>query len=143
MACLDNCNPLHLLPASLFEPASLMPQVSRLLLSSAQGSGDTTTTPHAFSILGRILSDPAFTPAAIGLPLEEGVYAEFDLIVDKVGDKLRAFSDEWVVEPTKESLEERTIEVIWMNTLIYTLSGYATRESGDDEKKKFRADFYL
>ncbi|KAI0076664.1 hypothetical protein K474DRAFT_1707993 [Panus rudis PR-1116 ss-1] len=144
-ACLDNSNPPDLLPASLFDvkdgELSLVSQLGKLTVSPTKASH--TPGPHALSLLGRMVSDPSFAPSAIGIPVPEGVYADMQRIVDVVGDKLKAFLEEWIVEPTKESLEQKITELIWMNVLMYTVPGYAERDGGEDEKKEFRADFFL
>ncbi|KAI0073345.1 hypothetical protein K474DRAFT_1603501 [Panus rudis PR-1116 ss-1] len=144
-ACVDHINPTDLIPPSLFEAkddASLLSKFDNLTLSSTQ-EPKKTTSPHALTILGRILADPSFTPVAIGIPSGKGFYPDLNLIVEKVGEKLRGFLEEWVTEPTKESLEEKTEELIWMNVLIYAAAGEAGKDRTDNNNGVFKADFFL
>lgn len=47
--------------------------------------------------------------------------------------------NEWNVEATREDLEKKTEEVIWMNSVIYAVGGYGGRHI--DAKKEFNSDF--
>ena len=88
--------------------------------------------------MARIANDPAFKPSALGLPAPpEGDFLH--QIVMRGGDKLMNLFNEWNVEATREDLEKKTEEVIWMNSVIYAVGGYGGRHI--DAKKEFNSDF--
>ncbi|THG97402.1 hypothetical protein EW026_g4588 [Hermanssonia centrifuga] len=140
---------IALFPAELFEsPQSVSSMTSRLasFALSAKPSKPTSESPHALTILGKIHNDISMAPDVIGLVAYEGIgnpLEHVERVVDSVGDKIKKYASEWTVSPTKEDLEAKLEEVIWMNTVIYAIGGYAGREQGHDEKKKFNGDFFL
>ncbi|KAK7681710.1 hypothetical protein QCA50_015057 [Cerrena zonata] len=125
------------LPESLFESGGLTDKLASLKLSEADGGNG---SPHALTILARIRADPAFTPAALGLPIApQGDFLA--KILAPVGDKLASIVNEWSIETTHEDLEKKLEEVIWMNSVIYAVAGYGGRHV--DPKKEFNADFFF
>ncbi len=113
---------------------------------SAKPSKPTSESPHALTILGKIHNDISMAPDVIGLVAYEGIgnpLEHVERVVDSVGDKIKKYASEWTVSPTAEDLEAKLEEGIWMNTVIYSIGGYAGREQGHDEKKKFNGDFFL
>ncbi|CAL1702702.1 unnamed protein product [Somion occarium] len=105
-------------------------------------TGQKKCTTHALTIAARIAADPAFSPSAIGLPVPfDGDEELLERVVRIGGDKLLGLLNEWQVEPNQQDLEKKVEELIWMNTAIYVMGGWAFRKQGSDEKKEFNANF--
>lgn len=137
--------PNALIPDSLFDslqPATpgLIARVASLRLSSKPT--EEGSSPHALSILARVAKDPAFSPASIGLPPPAGDTA-LKHVVEKCSDKLLALLDEWTVSPTREDIDKKIEEVIWMNAVVYTIGGWGGRNHSEDPNKQFNGDFFL
>ncbi|KAJ3761323.1 hypothetical protein EV360DRAFT_38040 [Lentinula raphanica] len=76
---------------------------------------------HAFTILARVMEDPAL---------------EIKNIDSKI---LRQYADQWSLDSTDpKDIERRIQDLQWMNVLIYTVAGFQRLKSGE-----FRADFFL
>ena len=136
-------------PPSLFETgplSSLTSQLPSLVITHIPLGSPRVS---AFSVLGWIAKDPAFSPKAIGVPVPEG---ESELTVDRVvrvaGEKLLKLAERWCASLTSEAgspelLSARFEEVAWMNTVIYAVGGWAGRNQGEDPKGAFNSDFFL
>ncbi|KDR73017.1 hypothetical protein GALMADRAFT_745407 [Galerina marginata CBS 339.88] len=82
---------------------------------------------HAFTILARVLADPAFVPTKI--PDEYGFYKE---TVELHGDAIQKHVDQWSLNG---DLQKKLDELVWTNALIYGVGGF----EGDG---KINADFF-
>ena len=109
-------------------------------MSSRSGAGESSV--HALSILGRIAKDPAFSPSAVGLPAAEGENS-VARVVAVCKDKLFKFFEEWTVGHTREDLDKKFEELLWMNTVIYGIGGWGGRAGSKDPAKEFNGDFFL
>lgn len=130
--------PTSVLPESLFETTGISGLAEKLASATLTKTSGGKGSPHALTILGRVAVDPAFKPSALGLPLPPG--GDFlTQIVSRAGDKLVEILEEWTVEATREDLEKKVEEVIWMNSVIYSVAGYGGRHI--DANKEFNANF--
>ena len=68
-----------------------------------------------------------------------------DRVVRLGGTKLVEYLTDWIktVSEGPEALRQKFEEVVWMNTVVYAVGGWAGRELGEDEKKEFNGDFFL
>ena len=106
---------------------------------------------HALAVLGQIAKDPDFAPSAIGLPVPHDEHeSSVDRVVRVAGEKLLKLTKNWVagLHPdaatlTPQLLSKRFEEIVWMNTVIYAVGGWAGRKQGEDEKQAFNGDFFL
>ncbi|TCD65714.1 hypothetical protein EIP91_002290 [Steccherinum ochraceum] len=144
-ACVQTSLPRDILPDALFDnlapsTPSLISRVASLTLSSRAGAGDGGV--HALSILGRVVKDPAFSRTAVGLPApaDENAVAR---VVAVCKDKLLKFFEEWTVGHTREDLDKKFEEVMWMNAVIYGVGGWSDRAHSKDPSKEFNGDFFL
>lgn len=141
-------HPTALVPSALFDTLApkatgLVSQFAKFALSPSTPEGKTSSV-HALAILAKVASDPAFKPSEIGLPPpEDSGENAIQRVARVVGDKLVGFLNEWTVSTDVKDLEEKLEEVIWMNTLVYSVGGWGGREQGDDENKEFNGDFFL
>ncbi|KAJ3730570.1 hypothetical protein C8R42DRAFT_650555 [Lentinula raphanica] len=91
---------------------------------------------HAFTILARVMEDPALEIKNIDV---NDVLA---FLGDNGGEKskiLRQYADQWSLDSTDpKDIERRIQDLQWMNVLIYTVAGFQRLKSGE-----FRADFFL
>lgn len=64
--------------------------------------------------------------------------------MEQGGAKLVGYILEWTktVSAEPEVLKRKFEEVVWMNTVVYAVGGWAGRDEGDDEHKKFNGDFF-
>lgn len=100
---------------------------------------------HALTILARIAKDAAFAPAHIGLPIPEGEHENsVDRVVRVGGAKLSEYASEWMktVTPDRDVLRRKFEELVWMNTVVYGVGGWAARAQSADDKKQFNGDFF-
>jgi len=150
-ACVQGPSAGNLFSPSLFETASssivpsisgVISQVASLTLFSEDKSKK--SSPHALAILARVAQDPDFKPSAIGIPAGDD---EDESTVDRIArvraDKLNKILEEWAVVADHGDLQKKLEEVVWMNVLVYAVAGWGGRSQGEDEKKKFNADFFL
>ena len=84
--------------------------------------------------------DPDFAPSKIGIPDPK---SSMEKVVTVCEEKLLNILGEWTVAPAKEDLQKKLKEIMWMNTVIYTIGGWAGRNQGKDEHHEFNADFLL
>lgn len=120
-----------LFPPSLFSDAgkveSLVSQfASKVGLGDKGGAGKGV---HAFTILARVLANPALAPVELKNPM--GFYKEN---LDNSAETIIKYVDEWIVD--EENLQEKVKELIWLCSLIYGVGGF----EGSD--KPFNADFF-
>lgn len=150
-AAVQDAEAVSLFPAEIFEaggtfPASPSGVASRLasLVLSRSSPAVPEAGPHALSVLARIATDDALTPKALNLPIPEG---EHDRAIERVvrlaGSKIAKYASEWTVGTTKDEFETKFEEIVWMNTVIYAVGGWAGRKQGEDEKFAFNGDFFL
>ena len=138
-------------PETLFEthkPTGLGSHFASLLIS-AKSANVSGPHPHALTILARISQDAALAPDAIGLPVpDDADENSIGRVIRVAGEKLLNYAEEWTSalggeNITTSLLSEKFEEVTWMNTVVYTIGGWAGREQGEDEKKAFNGDFFL
>ncbi|KAJ8074160.1 hypothetical protein PM082_012452 [Marasmius tenuissimus] len=89
---------------------------------------------HAFSVLARILKD--------GIPwAHTGFFKEFPLVMERQNKTILRLTDRWshFDEANKEAVDQKIEELVWMNTLLYAVSGYCTKGKVEGE---FNADFF-
>lgn len=137
-------------PPALFDgggASSLTSQLASLVISVTPHSSSTTQV-NALTVLAHIANDPAFSPKEIGLPVPDGEKeGSVDRVVRVAGEKLLKYVDEWtaalVTDTSSELLTQKFEEVVWMNTVIYAVGGWAGRKQGEDEKGAFNSDFFL
>jgi len=96
--------------------------------ASVVGFADNGPEPdvHAFTILARVLADPALAPLQ---PSEFGIYQE---TVEKHGADIVKYVNEWTLDG---DLDKKVEELLWMNVLIYAVGG-------SEEGATFNADFF-
>jgi len=113
------------IPSSWFDESDAG-LVSRF--ASAVGLADKGLKPdiHAFTILARVLADPALVPLQFG---EAKFYQE---TVKNHGDYIVKYVNEWTLEG---DLNRKVEELLWTNVLIYAVGG-------SEEEGTFNADFY-
>ena len=119
---------------------SLISRVASFTLSS-RPSGDDGST-HALAILGRVANDPDFAPSAIGLPVPEGQNS-IERIATTRKDKLLKLLEEWTVGSTREDIDKKIEEVLWMNAVVYGVGGWGGRALSKQSSKEFNGDFFL
>ncbi|KAL6302568.1 hypothetical protein BKA93DRAFT_827272 [Sparassis latifolia] len=98
---------------------------------------------HALTILSRILHDPAFSLAAIGLPVpDDSEENAFEHVVRVRGEAIVAHAEAWSVDGTSpEEVARKTEEIIWMNVMLYGVCGWSAREKSTNGK--FKPDFFF
>jgi hypothetical protein len=95
--------------------------------------GDSSTHPtrkgvHAFTILARILHDPAFDDATI-----QG----YSQVMEKYAEKLNMYADQWSLGLSQPNELGRKVEELqYTNVILYAASGWT-------QSKPFSADFFL
>jgi hypothetical protein len=96
--------------------------------TSAVGLADKGPKPdiHAFTILARVLADPALTP----LQFSEDEF--YDETVKNHGDHIVKYVNEWNLDG---DLDKKVEELLWTNVLIYAVGG-------SEEEGTFNADFF-
>jgi Questin oxidase-like len=96
--------------------------------TSAVGLADKglKTDIHAFTILARVLADPALTPLQFS---EDEFYEE---MVKNHGDHIVKYVNEWSLDG---DLDKKVEELLWTNVLIYAVGG-------SEEEGTFNADFF-
>ena len=96
--------------------------------TSAVGLTDKGPKPdiHAFTILARVLADPALAPRQFS---EDEFYQE---IVKDHGDHIVKYVNEWNLDG---NLDKKVEELLWTNVLIYAVGG-------SEEEGTFNADFF-
>ncbi|EJF59777.1 hypothetical protein DICSQDRAFT_108392 [Dichomitus squalens LYAD-421 SS1] len=149
----------RLIPPSLFESQStsapsavarltaLLPSLTLSADPSANGKapvGGKKAGIHAFTALARILADPRFAPAALGLPIPQG-QSHIDRVQTHVGEALIDIVAEWAAELEGDDVSAAVIakkieEVAWLNALIYGVGGWGGRQRS--QNKEFNADFF-
>ncbi|KAH8102203.1 hypothetical protein BXZ70DRAFT_906177 [Cristinia sonorae] len=146
-ACVQTPLPAGLIPDALFDSIvpstpSIISRVASLTLSSKPSSTSTESSPHALTLLARVAKDSDFSPSKIGLPAPEGENSVAKVIAAGK-DKLQNILDEWTIAPTREDLDKKIEELIWMNTVIYGVGGWGGRALSKDPSKEFNGDFFL
>jgi len=113
------------IPSSWFEESETG-LVSRF--TSAVGLADKGRQPdiHAFTILARVLADPALAPLQFG---ESKFYQN---TVENYGDHIVKHVNEWTLDG---DLDKKVEELLWTNVLIYAVGG-------SEEEGTFNADFF-
>ena len=89
--------------------------------------------------------DPSFTPSKLSLPVPSGEKENsIDRVVRLGGSRLVEYLHEWFagVSADRDVLKEKFEEIVWMNTLVYVVGGWAGRKEGGDEAKEFNGDFF-
>ncbi|KAL0058546.1 hypothetical protein AAF712_014769 [Marasmius tenuissimus] len=92
------------------------------------------TSLHAFSVLARVLKD--------GIPwAHTGFFKEFPLVMKRQNETILRLTDRWshFDEANKEAVDQKIEELVWMNILLYAVSGYCTKRKVEGE---FNADFF-
>ncbi|KAH9483291.1 Questin oxidase [Psilocybe cubensis] len=120
-----------LFPPSIFsEGGAVESLVSQF--ASKVGLGDKGVTGkglHAFTILARVLANPALAPVELKNPM--GFYKEN---LDNSAETIVKYVDEWI--GGGDNLQDKVKELIWLSSLIYGVGGF----EGSD--KPFNADFF-
>ena len=104
---------------------------------------------HALTILSRIAKDPELSPGKLGLTFDGNIQAgpagALDKVVEVATGKIAEYAQVWMktVVPERDVLRRKFEELVWMNTVLYAVSGLAGKEIGQDDKKAFNADFFL
>lgn len=106
--------------------------VSRLVLNNITPIAKKTSSgTHAFTIMARILKDPAFGNKAQSS--EASIYRD---VLAANGDALVKYAEEWKLNISDPNdLKAKIEELVWMNAIIYGIGGW---NEGDD----FKADFF-
>ncbi|EKM51237.1 uncharacterized protein PHACADRAFT_263270 [Phanerochaete carnosa HHB-10118-sp] len=120
----------------------LASRIASLAFSSAAPSSEV----HALGILARVAKDPAFAPHNVGLPVPpDADEKSVDRVVRVGGTNLVEYLTSWfgTVNEDAATLRAKFEEVVWMNTVVYGVGGWAGRELGEDENKEFNGDFFL
>ena len=122
---MHSAGPSQVIPSSWFDESG-PGLVSRF--ASAVGFADKDPEPdiHAFTVLARVLADPALAPLQ---PSEFGIYKE---TVENHGTDIVKYVNEWTLDG---DLDKKVEELLWMNVLIYAVGG-------SEEKATFNADFF-
>jgi hypothetical protein len=135
----------YIFDEKLFE-SNVLEDITTKLKSTSISSESAKRSPHALTILGRIANDPNFESKVFGLPVPFE-HPEFftDTVSRVAGDKLLKYIDEWSQDlngsTSVELMNTKLEEVIWMNSVVYGIAGWACRAQGKDSKKEFNADF--
>ncbi|KAK1216779.1 hypothetical protein PQX77_020584 [Marasmius sp. AFHP31] len=92
------------------------------------------TSLHAFSLLARILKDDkpwTYT----------NFFEEFSLVMERQNETILRLTNQWshFDAADKEAVDHKIEELVWMNTLLYAVSGYGTKGKVEGE---FNADFF-
>ncbi|KAG6906638.1 hypothetical protein DXG01_012836 [Tephrocybe rancida] len=124
-----------LLPASLWS-STAPPALESITsgLPSALSIGSNTSTQknvHAFTILARILRDARFDDVE-----NHSTIAIFTQVIEKHGDVLNEYVNQWTFDSSNSGELERKIEeLVWANVIIYGIGGWT-------KGKEFNADFF-
>ncbi len=136
-----------LFSAEMFDPATPQGIVSRLTslaLSEASSPDKSVPSPHALAILAKIVHDDALSHTALGLQFPGGGPGKLlDRTIHLAGTKIAEYANQWTAGNTVEDLEAKFAEITWMNTVVYTIGGWAGRESSGPNGAAFNADFFL
>ena len=150
----------RLIPSSIFQPqptlapsaisrlTALLPSLTLSTAPSADGVSAVDGKKagiHAFTVLARILADPRFSPATLGLPIPQG-QSHIDRVQAHAGQALIDIVNEWAAELEGDSvsatvIEKKIEELSWFAALVYGVGGWAGRERS--QNKEFNADFFL
>ncbi|KAJ3784471.1 hypothetical protein GGU10DRAFT_357737 [Lentinula aff. detonsa] len=91
---------------------------------------------HAFTVLARIMKDPAMEVKKVNA---EDIFAILSENGGETSKSLRRYADQWSIYTSEpESVQRKIEELQWMNVLIFAVAGFKKLKSGE-----FRADFYL
>ncbi|EKM51648.1 uncharacterized protein PHACADRAFT_212279 [Phanerochaete carnosa HHB-10118-sp] len=124
---------------------TLASRLSSLVVSAAGvvGSSAPSADVHALSILSRIEKDIDFAPENLDFTGLAGLAPRYSVVLGRADNKLLKYSEEWTetVVPDRDVLKRKFEELVWMNTVIYGVGGWAGRALGEDEKGKFNGDF--
>lgn len=112
------------------------------LALTSQSQNQSSTGPHALTVLAKVANDPALSPSAIGIR-PSGPGGWFEQYIKLAGPKIAEYASQWTVVATEQELAAKFEEIIWSNTIIYTVGGWAGRKLGGDVKGAFDADFFL
>lgn len=108
-------------------------------------SGTPAADIHALTVLSRVAKDEDFVSHRLGLPLPlEKTLESFDIVVGHADKKILKYAEEWnrTVVPDRDVLKRKYEELVWMNTVIYGVGGWAGRAQGEDKRGKFNGDFF-
>ena len=125
------------IPSSWFDESETTGLISRF--TSALGLADKGSHHqpdiHAFTILARVIADPALAPPLqSGSSEEEEEEAEFYReTVKTYGDHIVKYVNEWNLDG--DLLDKKVEELLWTNVLIYAVGG-------SEEEGNFNADFF-
>jgi hypothetical protein len=92
----------------------------------------TLSGTHVFTIMARMLKDPNLR---IEKPEQTlGLYARVN---QTHGDLILKYAEQWTLDTSDpKNLERKIEELIWMNTVIYSVGGWSKADG-------FKADFFL
>lgn len=100
---------------------------------------------HALSILARIAKDDAFSQST--LQFSEDLFPKdgpaIERLIRLAGPRLMEYVNEWTVAADNKAIEAKFVELVWMNTLMYAVGGWAGRKQSLHQKEDFNADFFL
>lgn len=100
---------------------------------------------HALSILARIANDDAFSQST--LKFSEDIFPKdgpaIERLIRLAGPRLMEYVNEWTVAADKKAIEVKFVELVWMNTVMYAVGGWAGRKQSLHKKGDFNADFFL
>lgn len=138
---------LSLFDEKLFQSDGVT-DITAKLASTGISTSNGASAPHALAILDRIANDATFAPSALGLPAPvESQEQLTDLITRIAGDSLLKYVEQWTIDlnanASAEVFKAKFEELVWMNTLIYGVAGWAGRAQSWDENKEFNGDFLL
>ncbi|EKM48982.1 uncharacterized protein PHACADRAFT_202161 [Phanerochaete carnosa HHB-10118-sp] len=130
----------------LFGAAANATDLASKVTSLAFSSAASISNVHALEIIARVANDPTFAPHNIGrlVPADAGKKS-MDHVVRIGGTILVEYLTSWfgTVNEDAATLRAKFEEMVWMNTVIYAVAGWAKRELGEDETKEFNGDFFL
>ena len=116
------------IPSSWFDEseASLVSRFTSALGFADNNKSRSEPDIHAFTILARVIADPALAPLQYS---ENEFYQE---IAKTHGDHIVKYVNEWNLDG---DLDKKVEELLWTNVLIYAVGG-------SEEEGSFNADFF-
>lgn len=135
MACITPTDTDALIPQELFTPQGDSALSALTSTPSRQSPAAKSKGTHSFTLVARMLEDPALAPgvACAGAARGEGPYFE---TLENTGALIQKYGAEWCVDGTDaESVREKVEELSWLITLLYGVGGL-------QPDKAFHADFY-
>ncbi|KAK1216322.1 hypothetical protein PQX77_021059 [Marasmius sp. AFHP31] len=106
------------------------------LFSTSPSTFSNSSSMHAFTVLAEVMDNPTIQPT------RHPHHKMYQTTISRYADTILEFADKWAqFDPTDpEVVDQKVEELRWMNTLIYMIPGYHSREHG--RGKQFNADFY-